>query len=156
VRGGISVGDFHIRERLIFGPALVAAYDLEQAANNPRIVLDEPARDAKRTFRAAARGPHTSVAPLIEDGDGRVFVDYLGLQLDEPDAEASLRVHRDVVSEKLNETRNAKSIWEKYRWVAEYHNATLRLAPDSFKQGVDLGLLRVNQAEQTWGFRRFE
>jgi hypothetical protein len=40
VRGGLTVDLFHIREGLIFGPALVEAYELESRhAVHPRVVL---------------------------------------------------------------------------------------------------------------------
>jgi hypothetical protein len=154
-RGGISVGDFHIRERLIFGPALVSAYGLEQQAVSPRVILDEPVYALKRRYIEAASEGALPPAPIVRDGDGRVLVDYLGLQFDEPDAERSFALHRDIVTAKLDEHRSSKRVWEKYRWVSEYHNATLELASEDFKRSVDVAGLRIAQGSQTWGFEPF-
>ena len=42
VRGGITIGDFYIDDTIVWGPALLRAYELEdQLAIYPRIILDE-------------------------------------------------------------------------------------------------------------------
>jgi hypothetical protein len=156
VRGGLSVGHFHIRSGLIFGPALVAAFDIEKSvAIHPRIVLDEGTDDVKRRFAASPATDGQRLAPLMRDGDGRAFVDYLGLQFDDPDANELLAMHRDVVVGKLQQHRGDKQVWEKFRWVAEYHNAVLAQAPTSFTDTVDTDSLRIDVGEYTWRFERF-
>lgn len=41
LRGGITIGDFYINDTIVWGPALLRAYELEATiANYPRIVLD--------------------------------------------------------------------------------------------------------------------
>lgn len=42
VRGGITIGDFYIDDTIVWGPALLRAYELEdKIAIYPRIILDE-------------------------------------------------------------------------------------------------------------------
>lgn len=42
VRGGITIGDFYIDDTIVWGPALLRAYELEdKLAIYPRIILDE-------------------------------------------------------------------------------------------------------------------
>lgn len=125
-RGALCLGRFHMHAGLIFGPALVEAYELEKdTAVHPRVVLG---RDAERSQHAALRyygRPEDSPQNLLllRDDDGWTFIDYLGLLFDEPgDPVPTLAVHRDAISARLREHRSDKRRWEKYRWIAEYHN----------------------------------
>ena len=120
VRGGLSLGSLHLSDHLLFGPALVEAYDLEStAAVHPRIVLS---RAAAATQRGTA-----DASMLLCDDDGQTFIDYLGASFDEPDDPSPLlQGHRDTVVDRLHRSRRHKRLWEKYRWLAEYHNAVVR------------------------------
>jgi len=41
IRGATTIGDIYVNDRLIFGPALIRAYELERGvASYPRIILD--------------------------------------------------------------------------------------------------------------------
>ncbi|WP_327469226.1 hypothetical protein [Baekduia sp.] len=115
VRGGLSLGYFHIRDGLIFGPALAEAYELESRhAVYPRVILS---RDAE----AAVTRPSSR---LFCDGDGWTFINYLGPLFDElEDPVPTLQLHRGRVVDRLSRHRDDKRVWEKYRWIAEYHNA---------------------------------
>jgi hypothetical protein len=143
-RGGLSVGKLHIGDHVVFGPALVEAYELEsRAAVHPRIVLSRRAAECQRTL------PETPM--LISDDDGRVFVHYLSAVFDAPfeDYGPLLERHRDVVVERLASHRGDKPRWEKYRWLAEYHNAVVRRALPKAP-----GLL-VPAPAMTWRFKAF-
>ena len=126
VRGGLSLGWFHIDNGLIFGPALADAYELESRhAVYPRVVIS---KDAEASLRHDPRRAFGAVEPLgrglLCDGDGWTFVDYLELLLDAlDDPVVAIEVHRDHVIDRLDRHRDDKRVWEKYRWVAEYHNA---------------------------------
>jgi hypothetical protein len=126
-RGGLSLGDFHIRDGLLFGPALVEAAEIEHAkAVHPRVVLSPSAVASQERdlafYSDAAQSPQNSL--LLRDGDGQVFINYLALLLDEPtDPAPAFEMHRDAVVERLRRHQVDKRIWEKYRWAAEYHNA---------------------------------
>ncbi len=87
---------------------------------------------------------------LLCDGDGRTFVNYLGLLFDEPDGlHEELGEHRDTVVARLDAHRGDKHLWEKYRWVAEYHNAVIERV---FGKRSDL---RVDGSAMTWRFTPF-
>lgn len=125
VRGGLTIGDLHIHDRLVFGPALVRGYELERAvAKNPRIVLGEEASAILEADLADYAEPAQSTQGglLLFDQDGVPFVDYLGMLTDEFEPYTGLRIHREVVEAKLAAHLGDVRIWEKYRWVAEYHN----------------------------------
>jgi hypothetical protein len=115
VRGGLSLGEIHIHDGLVFGPALVQAHEIEsRVAVVPRIVLSKAAEQAQ---------PGDASFRLLRDGDGCAFIDYLGpLFYMFEDPAPSIAAHRDAVTDCLTEHRWNKRRWEKYRWVAEYHN----------------------------------
>jgi hypothetical protein len=139
VRGGLSLGLFYVGRGLIFGPALVEAYELEShQAVHPRIVLS---RDAE------AAVPRDSTA-LMRDGDGWAFVNYLDPLLEVREGpDADLEAHREQVMRGLFDHRGDKRIWEKYRWSAEYHNAFVA------RSGIDG--MDVEADATTWRFSAF-
>ncbi len=153
VRGGLSVGRLHIRDGLVFGPALVEAYDLEsRAAIHPRIVLSDEVENSQRAaldwYSQAAYAPQATM--LLCDDDGHTFVNYLGVLFDEPDdPEPALEQHRDTVVARLTELRGDRHRWEKYRWVAEYHNDTVSRAIPNASE------LLVSPSQMTWQFKSF-
>ncbi len=144
VRGGLSLGSLHFSDQVVFGPALVEAYDLEsRAAVHPRIVLSLAAAESQRGKAGSSM--------LLCDDDGQTFVDYLGAVVDEPDGRPSLlRGHRDTVVDRLHGTRRHKRRWEKYRWLAEYHNAVIRRRLPRARE------LLIEPAAMTWQFSAFE
>lgn len=123
VRGALTLGPAHLENNLLYGPALVEAYDLERrVAVNPRIVLSS---DAVGVLNAgmAEEGQKEGGYFRVEQ-DGSVFIDYLDILLDDPeDPIPSLETHRDMVRARLGETMSDSRKWEKYRWVADYHDA---------------------------------
>ena len=49
MRGGVALGDVHIRDGLVYGPGLIEAYDIESSkAVHPRVVLSRDAEQSKR------------------------------------------------------------------------------------------------------------
>lgn len=140
VRGGLSIGLFHIRDGLIFGPALVDAYELEsRSAVNPRIVLSKAAEKV---------APRPSTL-LNCDGDGCTFINYLDPLFDDvEDPAVILEAHRDRVVARLGR-RDKKRVWEKYRWVAEYHNAFVRRELPEIDEAL------VPTDDMTWRFASF-
>jgi hypothetical protein len=144
VRGGLSIGSLHVGEHVLFGPALVEAYELEsRVAVHPRLVLS---RAAAETQRGAAGG-----SMLLCDDDGQTFVDYLGAVVDDPhDPISALQGHRDTVIDRLHGSRRHKRHWEKYRWLGEYHNAVVRRRLPRARE------LLIEPAAMTWQFSAFQ
>jgi len=130
LRGGLALNDVHVRDGLVFGPALIDAYDVERRqAVHPRIVLSAAAVESQRKalddYGEPTESPENGL--LLQDTDGLVFIDYLSLVFDEVDPHPVLLMHRDRVISRLERHRSNPRVWEKYRWVAEYHNHTCRL-----------------------------
>ena len=150
VRGGLAIGDFHIHDSVIFGEALVNAYERESRdAVHPRVIIDRPVEDILRNVEA---GESFSSAGdfLICDEDGWTFIDYLAPVFDAyEDARPHLRHHRDTLVAKLALHAKERRYWEKYRWVAEYHNNVVRTRSAKIRD------LLVPANHMTWRFSRF-
>lgn len=153
-RGGLAIGQFHIHNGLIFGPALVGAYELESThAVHPRVILDRDAERCQREGLDPAVPPEaqTQATLLHCDDDGWTFINYLGVLFDEPDdPRPRLVAHRDILINRLAAHSGRRRLWEKYRWAAEYHNSIV-----SSELKREAGLL-VPADLMTWQFRRFE
>ncbi len=139
VRGGVAVGPLYMDENLVYGAALIEAYEAEsKRARDPRVILTPSARAVvdKEALRWIA-GPRTSPddASLWQDVDGQVFVNYLYGTIEfehdvgYPDVDTFVR-HGDALKAKLTEYMDQPEKWVKYAWVARYHNAFLDLRHD--------------------------
>ena len=134
LRGGMAVGDIHFSGAMIFGPALVRAYELEsQFAVHPRIVLD-PKVIETYVHNPSMRGEHSIeedfeyISDLIREGDdGLYHVDYLRAVRTElnkqSDYPSLLLAHRDMITKRASEIESFNSSKKKYIWLARYHNA---------------------------------
>lgn len=130
-RGGIALGEFFASEALLYGPALVEAYTLEdQVAIYPRVILSQAAAqfafDQLDRFQGGAEEVHRT--HLAVDGDGTVFVNYLEALWETAPAEArpSLVRHRDVICERLDDSKLSPGVRQKYQWAANYHDRYCR------------------------------
>ncbi|MHC1747204.1 MAG: hypothetical protein AB9856_02300 [Cellulosilyticaceae bacterium] len=133
VRGGISVGEFYINEDIVFGPALLDAHCAEsEIACYPRIVLDK--KTVKRLQRYIN---YYEVAPqqnkILIDNDGNWFLNYLNTIFKyyrecnneyefERIQHGLLLKHKEKIEEMLLLQKENIRVWDKYVWVANYHN----------------------------------
>ena len=130
VSGAISVNKIYIDKHIVFGPALIEAYDAQQnLARDPRIVLADSVREMSYIQQ---RADVTNVVAhqydmLLKDSDGQMFLNYLqGVvefehDMGYPDTEY-LEKHRDHILERLASFISQPRIWAKYYWCAMYHN----------------------------------
>ncbi len=152
-RGSITLGDFYIRDELVFGAALVEAYHLERDnAVHPRVILSEEVHQAQRknleAYVARKGAPLTTL--LLRDRDGRAFLNYLEVVLEEAEDPAPrLAAHRDALTGKLETYRDNSRVWEKYRWVSEYHNHFCSMYTEAEWYTPDL-LIPAMQLTQEW------
>jgi hypothetical protein len=152
MRGGLSFGKIHLRDGVVFGPALVEAYELEsRVAVHPRIVLSDTVERALRMLCSHDWSKHAPQASMLMcDDDGRTFVNYLEPVFAAlPDPPPHLKRHADAIVSCLIAYSNDKHLWEKYRWVGEYHNEVVR---QRLPHASDL---LVPAAAMTWQFKAF-
>jgi hypothetical protein len=149
MRGGIAVDDIYVQsdglhspevqtEKIIFGPALVQAYELEsKTAVFPRIAID-PDLMAK-----VHQAPDKITPTYIRRGDDGVhFVDYLrgtcdalGYTMD--DVYSTLEQHSVIAIDKLKALNNqGNKIRQKALWLALYHNAIVDQINDGPSQNI--------------------
>ncbi|KJZ36414.1 hypothetical protein [Pseudomonas fluorescens] len=142
IRGGITVGDIYLKNRTIFGPAMVRAYELEsKAAIYPRVVIDPVVLNSVRIDPLLRRQGNngdeeiSAIRKLIDRGDsGLWFVDYLRTifgELDDPDLWPEvLESHKRLVIKRYAEKDSRTSYLDKLLWLAIYHNKVVSEIPD--------------------------
>lgn len=129
VRGAISVGEAYVDEIVVFGDALIEAYEGElKLARDPRIILTHSAVEAAKQHLGYYPSPHHAphVSYVLRDSDGQWFLNYLDCVLWAGDEHGpfydDLLKHKAAVESKLAQYKGSPAIWSKYAWVASYHN----------------------------------
>lgn len=118
VRGGITIGDLYIDETIVWGSALVRAYELEdKIAVYPRVIIDnsiaevlQKARDAQDYIR--------------KDIDGLLYLNYMSIW------HFSAPIVKNAFENMKAEARRADGtfpdkIYQKLHWHMEYINQEL-------------------------------
>ena len=82
LRGAITVGDLIHTEKYLVGPAMVRAYEMEQGAKNPRLLIDPILLDVAKRFHAEHHSPEEEAefirGFMTEDpADGQFYYDYV-------------------------------------------------------------------------------
>jgi len=151
LRGAISVGELYIDEDIVFGPALMEAYQAEQnLAVYPRVILCDSAEMEYRDPRRERK-----VSNLLIDSDQHVFVDYLDNTVmiaypdDRPFTEF-LEGHKTSVVAKLKEFTNKPYIRAKYDWAAIYHNSFCDTHPELFDENDKISPMLMAPVPQAW------
>jgi hypothetical protein len=160
LRGDVAVGDLYMDENIVFGPALVEAYEAERsAARDPRIILAQSAIQAMNTH--LQRYPEVRRSPqfdeVLRDADSQLFVNYLydvvQFESDMGSPETRfLEQHRQIVSERLRTFAAQPRIWSKYYWAACYHDFFCDERPDFAEYAINLneftvGPVRLSEQE---------
>lgn len=129
LRGGLSLGQVYVDDAIVFGPALLSAYELEnETARDPRIVIGDLVSEAIDEHISYYGKPESApqVRDFLRDRDGQIFINYLeAVLIAEHECGpyyGKLKDHRDVVSRQLEKHENNPPVWSKYFWVGSYHN----------------------------------
>jgi hypothetical protein len=151
-RGGIAAGDLYIDDDIVFGPALMEAYDAEGLAKHPRVVLCGSAQDIfKGTGWYGSKVPDV----LFDPNDGQIFVDYLEHTVmiagddDNPFTEY-LDGHKLHLTQRLVDFQHDSHVLEKYQWAAVYHNAFCDANPRHFNESDKVVINSSVQPPQPW------
>jgi hypothetical protein len=142
-RGAITFGPHFMDKSFVYGPALIEANDLEggktvddadeEGGNRwPCVVISEDvaARNRKMAKDFYAEPERSAlVRELLLDEDNVVFVNQLGIWVEEEDNERRLEYGltemRATILGKLDELTTGGRVWEKWRWLADYHDFVL-------------------------------
>jgi len=130
IRGAITVGNIVQSWDVVYGPAVVRAYDLESAKpGHPRIVIDEEA--------LSLLDPELDGEKLISElglarRDGTtIYLDYLNacdveLRAQDDEYQRFLEIHRDFIKKALARYSNSAEVLPKYEWLRRYHQCILK------------------------------
>jgi hypothetical protein len=143
------VGDAYIDEHVVYGPALIEAYEAEQQfARDPRIILTASATETfrKRLLTYPEFRRSRWYHQVLTDADGQIFLNYLegAVEFEHdigyPHTEF-LERHRDILIERLKLFTSAPRVWAKYYWSARYHNFFCSERVDFEEHTVNLSAL---------------
>jgi hypothetical protein len=160
-RGAITAGAMYHKGSIAFGPALTAAYDLERKSSiHPRIIIDPALENVFLRLQTISEGgrPVGNFNWIRRSPDGFYFVDFLAPM--GPKITAKSRASDDqflasfseaddqFLASQLNHARAAimgglkkfrySSIWDKYRWLAEYFNVIAAEYPGASIEPISL------------------
>lgn len=132
-RGAIVKGPAYHRDRVLFGPAVIDAYELEsQVAKYPRILVTEPVRKATWAYHEGRWNRKL----FIQDTDGCWFINVLTPSMSEwgplskANADLSNRRYLHVVGKwlrhELLKSRNDLGRLSKLQWLGNHFNRIAR------------------------------
>ena len=130
VRGGIAKGKVRHVQEMVFGPAMVAAYDLESKyAVYPRIIVEKEVVDwEKDNYRKQLYGSNSDINDLEEllkrdEYNDVYYIDILRQRQEVDyfdDFIAMLHKVHSTIIDGLN--NNSKTVVMKYIWLKNYFN----------------------------------
>ncbi|EAR66228.1 hypothetical protein B14911_10852 [Bacillus sp. NRRL B-14911] len=139
MRGGIAVGDLCHKDNIVYGPAMVEAYELEsKSAIYPRVIISEEA------FACAVKFPTNSPEEDIDwigglvnkDWDGHWYVDFLS-QRQEVDHDylyyTALYTIRSLILEEIEKNQKKPNVRMKYEWLKNYFNEVAKDLPKEWE-----------------------
>lgn len=126
VRGGWSVGNLFVDNNMIYGQALIDAYDTEsKVAKYACIAISNTLRQLI-TDKYLSYYANSSDAPfnsdLLVDSDNRLIVNYLTNLMEEQQIDfLSLSKHKISIEAKIRKYKKSPML-DKYEYSAQYHN----------------------------------
>jgi hypothetical protein len=131
IRGALTIGDIVQSWGIVYGPAVVRAYQLENKKGGPPRIVIDPQSVALVEPVIEKENLGSEWAALVRKEGGTTFLDYLRaceLELNVPEQEYPmfLQFHRDLVRAGLTKYVGQPSILSKYEWMKNYHECTLR------------------------------
>lgn len=141
MRGGITVGPLCHEDNIVYGPAMVEAYELEsKLAVYPRIIIkDEAIKIAASEGNHSPREELDYIMKLLEqDHDGHFFLDFMAQWEEityEHDYLTALTITRAVIIKSLVDYAQTPNILVKYTWLKDYFNNTLKKLKPQYTQG---------------------
>lgn len=130
-RGGITKGYYHHTQSTVFGPAIIKAYQLENEAKYPRIIIDSEVVDSS----LHCNEPLTDYLEIEKDNDGKFFyncfIDYCRNNTLVGNKPTVNEVYESYCNEReklINTFKKYKytSVIDKYTWLINSFNKTIK------------------------------
>lgn len=152
IRGAIGFSPLYMDEFVVLGPAIVETYQLEkEKAIYPRIILSQKVNEVIKRHLTFYGDPSESPQNLdiLLDSDGHYFLNYLHTVVEynrgyENEIQNLLNSHKDVVISNLKINSKDLKVFNKYSWVAGYHNYFCNNFLTEFKS-VNVSTLLIDQ-----------
>ncbi len=129
IRGGWSYGNLFMDENMIYGEALIDAYNHEKKAVFPKIILSERVNNFVNAQLKYYATPYISphYTHLLKDEEGNLFINYLSDLVVNEDgyqhvSEEEIILHKKLILENIQKYKGNEKIYAKYKWAADYHN----------------------------------
>ncbi|EKO34195.1 hypothetical protein [Leptospira santarosai] len=149
IRGAVTYGQIYIENEIIFGPALVNAYQLEcNVADYPRIILDknlgeelfQMVQEITEIEPENREIPSASIFSAFQflkkdsNKDDYYYINYPNYSVEDFEynlvsEEIFFQEHRDLIVSVLRTEVNQKII-RKYEWLKNFHNNAYRKAKE--------------------------
>ncbi len=136
-RGGISYGKLIHNDKMIFGPALVEAYETEsKAALYPRIILDKTIIDIGKKYHAIHHGEidekNAIMQILNKDTDDMFYIDYFSKaqgELNDPDYDMPTYINKlkEIIEIGIKAGKKAPDVKVKYNWMKNKFNTMVKV-----------------------------
>lgn len=149
VRGAITKGALYHDDRLVFGPALVEAVELEKYAMYPRVILSKEIIAIgmeHHGFWHDSEEEEKYIKSLIEkDSDGVFYVNYFGVSPEDfdegwDDLIIYLNFLRELIVDSLQKETSV-GIKLKYSWMSEKFNFMITaLHKDNYQAWMGFGI----------------
>ncbi|WP_338965056.1 hypothetical protein [Fusobacterium nucleatum] len=140
IRGGMTYGKLYHEDNICFGPAMVEAYNLEQKATYPRIIID------KNTIQKALDSPgldrhqidFKDIEKLIKIEDNICYIDFLSNAPDEIEEKEKVNnffsnIKKNITSH-LNNKDYSEEVLKKYKWFVNYYNNSIERIIEEFEE----------------------
>lgn len=132
VRGGIGYGECVHTKKLLFGPALVRAYELESKhAKKPRIIIDKDVVDiainkGKSDHHSYDMEEEHIMKILWKDDDGFLYINYIDIA-GELDSEYDFPIYLSKLFSIIQQglLNKDSGVRDKYQWLRAQYNFAL-------------------------------
>jgi hypothetical protein len=162
VRGAVSVSNLVMDENIVLGPAIIESYKLEsEKAVHPRVILSDGVVEIMKEHIGYYGGDKSAPqnTEYLIDIDGYYFVNYLYTLFYDDDPPPSFVIielvqHRDAILQNLVKFADNFKLFDKYSWIAKYHNYfcdnfIIRRFPK-----IDLSKIKLNEGSYLKNIRR--
>lgn len=144
MRGGMTVGKLYHNDNIVYGPAMIEAYELEsKVAVYPRVLVSKMALETATKF--PLNPPEDELKYVIdllhEDFDSQLYVNFMSQWQEVDDSvdylKALLNI-KNVIEGALKEYEAKPSILVKYEWLKKYYTSVVEGLKPEYTKGLHI------------------